>query len=555
MVARDDPYERDPYERDGPPRDGTDPRSDRPRRATRPTRPAWDAMTYGRPDDVRPPIRTSGYSSPYGPPAPEPPSRPGAASYDRPSPYDRAPSYDRPSYETPSSYEPASSYEAPSSYEPSYDRETDWSSRYGPPPTPGSVAPPTYPAAPYPAATSPASTYPASTLSSPTSPDPTNPRPTNPASAYPAATPTNPASLYPAATDTPLPTPESFAPETYTSYRASPTAAGPSLADAPEPVYVASGLSLDEPAPPSRQNGADAPDGRSPASPDASAYPGGVDEQPRDEPPPPKGGRNLPAAIGVGLGLGAVALGSLFIWRPAFLGLVVLGVSVGIWELVRALQRTGANPPLVPLIAGGLLMTGLAWWGGTEALTFGLVVTLVAVMVWRFAHGTAGYALDVTTASLIAVYVPFLGGFMAMLAQPEDGHLRVLATLIAVVLTDTGGYAVGVKFGRHAMAPAISPKKSWEGLGGSLAAAAVGSAIVLWVMFDVAVWWGLLFGLAVAFASVVGDLAESMVKRAIGIKDMSSLLPGHGGAMDRLDSILFAAPVGYIFLSFLVPVA
>ncbi|MBX6748309.1 MAG: phosphatidate cytidylyltransferase [Micromonosporaceae bacterium] len=346
--------------------------------------------------------------------------------------------------------------------------------------------------------------------------------------------------------------PGSYAPETYTSYRAAPAPAGPSLADEAEPVYVASGLSLDEAAPPGRQNGAEPSAGWPAPAADASAYPGGLDEQP--PPPPPKGGRNLPAAIGIGLGLGAVALGSLFIWRPAFLGLIALGVGVGIWELVRAFQRTGANPPLVPLIAGGLLMTGLAWWGGIEGLTFGLVVTVVAVMVWRFAHGTDGYAIDVTTAALIAVYVPFLAGFAAMLARPEDGHLRVLATLIAVVLTDTGGYVVGVKFGRHPMAPSISPKKSWEGLGGSLGAAAVGSAIVLTLMFDVALWWGLVFGLAVALASVVGDLAESMVKRAIGIKDMSSLLPGHGGAMDRLDSILFAVPVGYALLSFLVPV-
>jgi phosphatidate cytidylyltransferase len=276
-----------------------------------------------------------------------------------------------------------------------------------------------------------------------------------------------------------------------------------------------------------------------------------VDEAHR---PAHRGGRNLPAAIGVGLGLGAVVLASLFLWRPAFLVVVAVAVGVGIWELVGAVRPTGVNPPLVPLVAGGLLTTGLAWWGGGDGLTFGLVITVVAVMAWRFAHGERGYGRDVTMATLIAVYVPFLGGFAAMLASPHDGHLRVLATLIAVVLSDTGGYIVGAKFGRHPMAPAVSPKKSWEGLAGSLLAAAVGSAVVLWFMFHVAIGWGLLFGFAIAVASVVGDLGESMLKRDLGVKDMSGLLPGHGGVMDRLDSIVFAAPAGFLLLAAIAPV-
>jgi phosphatidate cytidylyltransferase len=141
-----------------------------------------------------------------------------------------------------------------------------------------------------------------------------------------------------------------------------------------------------------------------------------------------------------------------------------------------------------------------------------------------------------------------------MLASPADGAKRILAMLIAVVLSDTGGYIVGAKLGRHAMAPSISPKKSWEGLAGSLGAAGLGSALVVSLMFNVAPWWGLLFGLAVSVAAVLGDLTESMIKRDLGVKDMSGLLPGHGGAMDRLDSILFAAPTGYLLLSAIAPV-
>jgi phosphatidate cytidylyltransferase len=282
-----------------------------------------------------------------------------------------------------------------------------------------------------------------------------------------------------------------------------------------------------------------------------STYPGGGDDPAR---PTQRGGRNLPAAIGVGLGLGAVVLASLFLWRPSFLGVVAVAVGVAVWELVRAMRTTGVEPPLVPLIAGGAVTTGLAWWGGGDGLTFGLIITIIAVMVWRFAHGVRGYGRDVTMAALIAVYVPFLGGFAAMLASAHDGQLRVLATLVAVVLSDTGGYVVGAKFGRHPMAPSVSPKKSWEGLIGSLLAAATGSAVVLFLMFHVSLGWGLLFGLAIAAASVIGDLGESMLKRDMGVKDMSGLLPGHGGLMDRLDSVVFAAPVGFLLLAAIAPV-
>jgi phosphatidate cytidylyltransferase len=310
-----------------------------------------------------------------------------------------------------------------------------------------------------------------------------------------------------------------------------------------EPVYVASGLYLDEPS----DNGWPAGDETRPVA----TRPG------NSEPTPRASGRTLPAfgsRVAVGLGLGAVILASLLVWRPAFLGVIVVAIGVAVWELVRAVRANGVNPPLIPLVAGGALMAGLAWWGGTDGLTFGLAITVLAVMAWRFAYGVDGYARDVLMATLIAVYVPFLGGFAAMLASPHDGHRRVLAVLIAVVLSDTGGYVVGAKFGRHAMAPSVSPKKSWEGLLGSLGAAALGSALVVSLMFHVAPWWGLLFGLAIAVASVIGDLGESMLKRDLGVKDMSGLLPGHGGIMDRLDSVLLAAPAGFLMLWAIAPV-
>ncbi|MFI7429275.1 phosphatidate cytidylyltransferase [Micromonospora sp. NPDC049836] len=281
-----------------------------------------------------------------------------------------------------------------------------------------------------------------------------------------------------------------------------------------------------------------------------------ADRPPTTQPATGRAGRNLPAAIGVGLALGAAIVLPLFFYLPAFLAVIAAAVGIGIWEMARAVRRGGAHPPLVPLIAGGVLTIALAWFAGPDALSLGLLVTVLGTMIWRLGDGPGNYQRDLTAATLIAVYVPFLGGFAAMLAAaPDDGHLRVLVTLIAVVLSDTGGYAAGVAFGKHPMAPKISPKKSWEGFAGSVTAAAAGSAVLLWLLLDVAPWWGAVFGLAISGAAVLGDLAESMIKRDLGVKDMSNLLPGHGGLMDRLDSILFAVPTAYLLLAVLVPMA
>jgi phosphatidate cytidylyltransferase len=266
-----------------------------------------------------------------------------------------------------------------------------------------------------------------------------------------------------------------------------------------------------------------------------------------------RAGRNLPAAIAVGVGLGALVLVPLFLYPLAFLGVIALATGVGIWEMARAVRAADAHPPLVPLLVGGLLMVGLAWFAGPDALSLGLLVTVLATMVWRIGDGPSGFQRDLVAATLITVYVPFLGGFAALLAAGPDGAVKVVAALLAVVLSDTGGYAAGVWLGRHPMAPSISPKKSWEGLGGSVTAAALGSAALLWWQLDVAPWWGALFGVAVSAAAVLGDLGESMIKRDLGVKDMSNLLPGHGGLMDRLDSVLFAVPVAYLLLAVLAP--
>ena len=268
---------------------------------------------------------------------------------------------------------------------------------------------------------------------------------------------------------------------------------------------------------------------------------------------PSRAGRNLPAAIGVGVTLGGIVVASLFLWKLAFLAVVAVAAGVGTWEMVRAVRPSGARPPMTPLLVGAVGLIALAWYAGPEALPLGLLGVLLAMLLWRIADGAPGYQRDVVFGALIVMYVPFLASVAVLLARPADGDLRVLVTLATVVLSDTGGYVSGVFFGRHPMAPSVSPKKSWEGLVGSLVWAAAGGAIMLHFALDVIWWQGAIFGVAVSAASVLGDLAESLLKRDLSIKDMSNLLPGHGGLMDRLDSILLAAPTAYAVLAFVAP--
>ena len=267
-----------------------------------------------------------------------------------------------------------------------------------------------------------------------------------------------------------------------------------------------------------------------------------------------RAGRNLPAAIGVGAGLGALVLVTLFTSKIAFAVVIAAAVGVGIWELVRAIRPVEARPPMVPLLVGGVGTIVMTYTGGTEALLLGLLLTIVAVVIWRIPDGPVGFQRDVTAAVLVAVYVPFLAGFAVLLEAADDGVMRIVAFIATVVCSDVGGYVAGVLAGRHPMAPTVSPKKSWEGMAGSLVACAVGGAAFLELGFDDGAWWeGVIYGLAIAVAATLGDLTESMIKRDLGVKDMSTLLPGHGGLMDRLDSLLFAAPVAYLLLTAFAP--
>lgn len=271
------------------------------------------------------------------------------------------------------------------------------------------------------------------------------------------------------------------------------------------------------------------------------------------EPATAHSGRNVPVAIGVGLAMAVVALLPLLLYRPAFAGLIAIAVGIGIWELVGALNTRGVRPPLAPLIVGGVGTTALTWFTGSDALVVGLMVMLLAAMLWRMPDGPAGYGRDISAAALVAVYVPLLAGFVVLLVKPDDGALRVIAFLLTAVCSDTGGFVVGSMFGRHRMSPLVSPKKSWEGFAGSLFFCMVSGVAFLTLGFDASALEGVLFGLAIGVAATVGDLAESLVKRDLRVKDMGHLLPAHGGFMDRFDSLLVAAPVAYLLLTLFAP--
>ncbi|MFI6403533.1 phosphatidate cytidylyltransferase [Streptomyces sp. NPDC050548] len=291
-------------------------------------------------------------------------------------------------------------------------------------------------------------------------------------------------------------------------------------------------------------------------TPQAQPY-GAVPQNPEPMPdvPPPapapqkkSAGRDLGAAIGVGVGLGAVIIASLFVVKAVFVGVIAVAVVVGLWELTSRLQeRKGIKAPLVPLAVGGAAMVVAGYVRGPEGAWVAMALTALAVLVWRMTEPPEGYLKDVTAGVFAAFYVPFLATFVALMLTADDGAWRVMTFLLLTVVSDTGAYAVGWRFGTHKLAPRISPGKTREGLFGAVSFAMVAGALCMQFLIDDGSWWqGLLLGLAVAASATLGDLGESMIKRDLGIKDMGTLLPGHGGIMDRLDSLLPTAPVVWL---------
>lgn len=270
---------------------------------------------------------------------------------------------------------------------------------------------------------------------------------------------------------------------------------------------------------------------------------------------PSRAGRDLVAAIGVGVGLGVVILSSLLIVRQAFVVVLALAAAVGTWELAGALRRgAGISVPLPVLLLGGQAMVWLAWPYGLRGLAVAFAVTVLGCLLLRMRDGAAHYLRDVSAALFTAAYVPMFCAFATLMVVADDGLGRILTFMLCVVASDVGGYAAGVLAGRHPMAPTISPKKSWEGFAGSQLAGMVAGALCVALLLGGTWWAGALTGALLVVSATLGDLVESMIKRDLGIKDMGALLPGHGGLMDRLDSLLPTAVVAWFALTLVVPV-
>jgi phosphatidate cytidylyltransferase len=267
----------------------------------------------------------------------------------------------------------------------------------------------------------------------------------------------------------------------------------------------------------------------------------------------PRAGRNLPAAIGIGVLLGGVVATTLFTQKRLFVGLTVIFLMLAIDEVSRALRGRGVAVAEFPLVVGGGAVVVAAYLRGTEALVIAtMLLVLAGVLLGVVVEGVDKLAV-VAAGIFVTCYVAFLGGFTMLMVVPADGPRRVAAFVATVACSDTGGYAAGVFFGKHPMAPTVSPKKSWEGFAGSVVACAVCAGLLFPLTLHATWWQGVVFGLAVVVAATLGDLSESLIKRDLGIKDMGRILPGHGGIMDRFDSLVMTAPIAWGILTVFVP--
>ena len=312
-----------------------------------------------------------------------------------------------------------------------------------------------------------------------------------------------------------------------------------------------------DPAGPSQQpeasQGPEVPNGPGFAAQAPAPAPGQEPDAPK---PASRTGRNLPVAVGVGAALGGLVFLTLLTVKATFLIYVGAAIAIALAELAGAFAKRAINIPVIPVAAGGAaVLTCMYWLGATPALA-ALALTVVVIFAWRMPEGPSGYVKDVTAGVFALLYLPFLASFVAAMLSPADGPRRVLTFVILTVCSDIGGYFAGITLGRggrHLMAPVISPKKTWEGFAGSAAACLIAGWLCLTLMLHGHVWQGLLTGAVAVLAATLGDLTESMIKRDLDIKDMGTLLPGHGGVLERLDSLLVVAPAVWLLLYLFIP--
>lgn len=274
--------------------------------------------------------------------------------------------------------------------------------------------------------------------------------------------------------------------------------------------------------------------------------------------PKNKAGRDLGAAVTTGVVLGALVIAAVCVGPRAWYPLVALAIGLAMWEVLTRLREAGYQQPRTLLILLGQIMVWASAFYSTAGLVAGFAITVLFIMFWRMFHRgrqetPEHYLRDTAVGIFVLAWIPLFGSFAAMISLIDEGGVPgshfIIAFMLCVVASDVGGYAAGVMFGSHPMAPAVSPNKSWEGFAGSMAFGLITGVLVVVLLIDGPWWMGLILGAALVVCATMGDLVESQFKRELGIKDMSNLLPGHGGLMDRLDGMLPAACATYILLN------
>ena len=267
-----------------------------------------------------------------------------------------------------------------------------------------------------------------------------------------------------------------------------------------------------------------------------------------------RAGRNLPASIAVGVALLAMVVASLFLVKEVFIAVVAVALAIGLFELTRAFSTARIHLPVLPVVTGGTIMLVGGYFGSMETAAVAMALTVIGTMVWRLTEGADGFVRDVSAGIFSLSYLYLMGTFVLLMLKEDDGPWRIVAFIVATIASDIGGYVAGVFLGKHPMAPTISPKKSWEGFAGSLVFGVATGILTVTYALDGDWWVGIVLGVAGVVFATLGDLSESLIKRDLGIKDMGDLLPGHGGLMDRLDSLIAVAPIAWLILFLLVDV-
>ena len=285
------------------------------------------------------------------------------------------------------------------------------------------------------------------------------------------------------------------------------------------------------------------------------SHPGHEEDVPLTSPEPaPAGGRSLTQAVVTALILVALMAVFYLLGVRGFFFLASFVVGTALFELLDALKQTGHKPSAILGVGGGIGMFVVAYL--ERPALFGVVLAAVLVGGFLWALRPARGLVPASDVAWTLLGVGWIGGggagAISILVLDPGGLDLLIAFVLTVAAGDIGAYFIGTAFGKHKLAPSISPNKSWEGFVGGVIGALLGGLLFAGLLEELSVVHGLSMGAICGFISPVGDLVESLVKREIGIKDSGRLLPGHGGFLDRLDAILFAAPAVYLYLLFIV---